>query len=82
MSLLYKLYLVELLQVIKALQDPPVLPLPVLPADEGGTLLCRSAAVDFLLQGKVGGPEVISILVPHFKEELMGYRTKRRAKNR
>lgn len=66
------LHLVELLQVIEALQDPPVLPLPVLPADERGTLLCRGAAVDFLLQGKISRPETVSILVAHLQEELRG----------
>ena len=64
------MYLGELLQIIKALKDPPVLPLPVLPADERGALLGRSPAVEFLLQGKISSPETVSILVPHLKEEL------------
>lgn len=63
-------HLVELLQAAKALQHLPVLPLPVLPADEGGALLLRSAAVDFLLRGKIGGPEAVGILVACLQEEL------------
>lgn len=66
------LYLVELLQVLKALQHPPVLPLPVLPADERGALLSRRPAVEFFLQGKISSPETVGILVPHLQEELRG----------
>lgn len=65
-------YLVELLQVIEVLQGPPVLPLPVLPADERGSLLRRGAAVELLLQGEVSGPETVSILVSHLQEQLRG----------
>lgn len=72
------LYLVELLQVLKALQDPSILPLPVLPADERGAQLCRSAAVDFLLQGKISSPETVCILVPNLQEELKRYGTRRK----
>lgn len=68
--LLEKLHLVEMLQVSQTLQNPPVLPLSVLPADERGTLLRRGPAVDFLLQGKISGPEAVSMLVPHLQEEL------------
>lgn len=70
----WKPYLVELLQVMKALQDPAVLPLPVLPADECGTLLCRRPTVQVLLQGKISRPETVSILVPHLQEELRGWK--------
>lgn len=55
---------------MKALQDPAVLPLPVLPTDEGSTLLCRSPTVDLLLQGEISSPEAVSILVPYLKKEL------------
>lgn len=57
---------------MKALQDPPVLPLPVLPADERGALLRRSPTVELLLQGEIGSPETVSIVVPHLQEELRG----------
>lgn len=57
---------------MKVLQGPPVLPLPVLSADERGALLHRSPTVDFLLQGKISSPETVGILVPHLQEELGG----------
>lgn len=68
--LLEKLHLVELLRVSQTLQKPPVLPLSVLPADERGALFRRGPAVDFLLQGKISGPEAVSMLVPYLQEEL------------
>lgn len=69
-DLLCKLYLVELLRVTQPLQEPSVLPLSVLPADEGGALFRRGPAVNFLLQGEVSGPEAVSMLVPYLQEEL------------
>lgn len=65
-------YLVELLRVLKALEDAAVLPLPVLSAGESGALLVRSAGMELFLQRELGGPETVGLLVPHFQEELNG----------
>lgn len=64
------MYLIELLYIMKTLQDPPVFPLPVLPADERGSLLIRRRAVKLLLHGKISGPKTVRVLVPHFQKEL------------
>lgn len=57
---------------MQVFQQPPVLPLSVLSADECGTLFIWSPAVDFLLQGKISGPEAVGVLVPYRQKELAG----------
>lgn len=57
---------------MQVFQQPAVLPLSVLSADERGTLLIWSPAVDFLLQGKISSPEAVGILVPYRQKELTG----------
>lgn len=57
---------------MQVLQQPAVLPLSVLSTDERGTLLIWSPTMDFLLQGKIRGPEAVGILVPYRQKELTG----------
>lgn len=57
---------------MQVFQQPAVLPLSVLSADERGTLFIWSPTVDFLLQGKISGPEAVGILVPYRQKELTG----------
>lgn len=67
---------------MQVFQQPAVLPLSVFSADERGTLLIWSPAVDFLLQGKISGPKAVGILVPYRQKELTGWETAGKGKKR